>query len=120
MELLLLCFLFFISLFTRAYCDDQPYNAIFSFGNSYADTGNFVILVKGVLPYDVFEHLPYGMTYFGHPTGRGSDGRLIIDFIGIFYKHISCICSSIFKKTVKIGQKFDLRIYLFLIQLKIS
>ncbi|KAJ4777055.1 GDSL esterase/lipase [Rhynchospora pubera] len=82
MELLLPCFLIFISCFSPAYSTkDQPYNAIFSFGNSYADTGNFITLMKGVLPYVVFEHPPYGMTYFGQPTGRASDGRLVIDFI---------------------------------------
>ncbi|KAJ4752376.1 GDSL esterase/lipase [Rhynchospora pubera] len=82
MEQLLLCFLLLISCFSHAYCTkEQPYNAIFSFGNSYADTGNYITLVKGVLPYDVFEHLPYGMTYFGQPTGRGCDGRLVVDFI---------------------------------------
>ncbi|KAJ3701177.1 hypothetical protein LUZ61_004882 [Rhynchospora tenuis] len=82
MEQLLLCFLLFISCFSHANCTkDQPYNAIISFGDSYADTGNFVSLVKGVLPYDVFEHLPYGMTYFNKSTGRGCDGRLVVDFI---------------------------------------
>ncbi|KAJ4818492.1 GDSL esterase/lipase [Rhynchospora pubera] len=82
MEQLLLCFLLLISCFSHAYCTkEQPYNAIFSFGNSYADTGNYITLVKGVLPYDVFEHLPYGMTYFDQPTGRGCDGRLVVDFI---------------------------------------
>ncbi|KAF3328567.1 GDSL esterase/lipase [Carex littledalei] len=39
--------------------------------------------MKGVLPYNNFEHSPYGMTYFGHPTGRGCDGRLVIDFIAL-------------------------------------
>ncbi|KAJ1685248.1 hypothetical protein LUZ63_016638 [Rhynchospora breviuscula] len=79
MKLLVLRFLLLISCFSHSYATkDQPYNAIFSFGNSYADTGNFVALVNGATPY---EHLPYGMTYFSEPTGRASDGRLVIDFI---------------------------------------
>ncbi|KAJ3701176.1 hypothetical protein LUZ61_004881 [Rhynchospora tenuis] len=81
MKILFPSFLLFISLLTQAYSTDKPYNAIFSFGNSYADTGNFVFLVSGVFPYDVFEHLPYGMTYFNKSTGRGCDGRLVLDFI---------------------------------------
>ena len=56
------------------------YKRIFSFGDSIIDTGNFVHMSgNGSSRY---KELPYGMTFFGRPTGRSSDGRLIIDFIG--------------------------------------
>ncbi|KAI3439997.1 Pyruvate decarboxylase, partial [Psidium guajava] len=54
------------------------YESIFNFGDSLSDTGNFIRSAAG-LP--VLPNFPYGKTYFGHPTGRFSDGRLIIDFI---------------------------------------
>jgi hypothetical protein len=60
----------------------RRYDSIFSFGNSFADTGNNPSVFA---ENDVFNHVtrpPYGSTFFGHPTGRSSDGRLIIDFVG--------------------------------------
>ncbi|CAO2161587.1 unnamed protein product [Urochloa humidicola] len=59
------------------------YTSIFSFGDSYIDTGNLVILYGGLTatPGAMIAKPPYGMTFFGHPNGRASDGRLAIDFI---------------------------------------
>nr|ADQ08656.1 GDSL-lipase [Sorghum bicolor] len=53
--------------------------AIYSLGDSITDTGN---LVKEAPPgmFETIKHLPYGAT-FGHPTGRCSDGLLMIDFL---------------------------------------
>ncbi|KAJ8467568.1 hypothetical protein OPV22_030120 [Ensete ventricosum] len=54
------------------------YSAIFSFGDSLADTGNAILLGGLGGPSG---SSPYGRTFFNRPTGRFSDGRLIVDFI---------------------------------------
>ncbi|XP_010915608.1 GDSL esterase/lipase At5g45910 [Elaeis guineensis] len=71
--------LLFFSCLQISYSFPARYNAIFSFGNSLADTGNF--LITGAQPFPGIGRLPYGITFFGRPTGRCSDGRLVIDFI---------------------------------------
>ncbi|TVU46913.1 hypothetical protein EJB05_06486, partial [Eragrostis curvula] len=53
------------------------YTRLFSFGDSITDTGNFVSLFPNITILSP----PYGETFFGRPSGRFSDGRLIIDFI---------------------------------------
>ncbi|KAL5575280.1 hypothetical protein UlMin_016979 [Ulmus minor] len=57
----------------------KPYKAIFNFGDSLSDTGN--LLLSGALTFPAIGNLPYGETFFRRPTGRCSDGRLVIDFI---------------------------------------
>ncbi|GKV52491.1 hypothetical protein SLEP1_g59067 [Rubroshorea leprosula] len=52
-------------------CD---FPAIYNFGDSNSDTGS-TSAAFGQL------HSPFGETFFGRPSGRNSDGRLIIDFI---------------------------------------
>jgi phospholipase/lecithinase/hemolysin len=71
-----------------------PYESIFNFGDSLSDTGN-----EATLHPPMSDNSPYGSTYFKHPSGRLSNGRLIIDFIGIFiyflYIHILIFFSKI-------------------------
>ncbi|PIA30418.1 hypothetical protein AQUCO_05600102v1 [Aquilegia coerulea] len=45
------------------------FSKIYAFGDSYTDTGN------------IKSSLPYGITFFHHPSNRLSDGRLVIDFV---------------------------------------
>lgn len=49
--------------------------AIYNFGDSNSDTGAISAAIEVVPP-------PNGESFFGHSSGRFSDGRLIIDFIG--------------------------------------
>ncbi|OEL17119.1 GDSL esterase/lipase, partial [Dichanthelium oligosanthes] len=55
------------------------YDCVFSFGDSLTDTGNALHLSPtGGGPAS---RPPYGETFFRRPTGRASDGRLLVDFI---------------------------------------
>jgi hypothetical protein len=60
--------------------DYGRYSRVFAFGNSLTDTGNAAIFP--VTAGGPFTRPPYGQTYFGHPSGRASNGRLILDFLG--------------------------------------
>uniref|UniRef100_A0ACD5W4U8 Uncharacterized protein n=1 Tax=Avena sativa TaxID=4498 RepID=A0ACD5W4U8_AVESA len=55
------------------------YSGIFSFGDSLTDTGNSLHLAA--TRSGPTSRPPYGETFFHHPTGRASDGRLVVDFI---------------------------------------
>ncbi|XP_056172013.1 GDSL esterase/lipase At1g28590-like isoform X5 [Syzygium oleosum] len=57
------------------------HDSIISFGDSLADTGNLLHLSSSDGRPTEAGFLPYGETYFHRPTGRFSDGRLVIDFV---------------------------------------
>ncbi|KAJ7964563.1 GDSL esterase/lipase [Quillaja saponaria] len=59
------------------------YTSIFSFGDSLADTGNLYYSSQDPTN-NCFLH-PFGETYFQYPTGRCSDGRLVIDFVAEYF-----------------------------------
>jgi hypothetical protein len=69
-----------LQLLLAAAADAGKYNAVFNFGDSLVDAGNLV--TEGIPDYLATARPPYGQSYFGYPTGRCSDGRLVIDFIG--------------------------------------
>uniref|UniRef100_A0ACD5U352 Uncharacterized protein n=1 Tax=Avena sativa TaxID=4498 RepID=A0ACD5U352_AVESA len=54
---------------------DFDYPAAFNFGDSNSDTGGRI--AAGFEPMSP----PYGSTFFGGPSGRFCDGRLILDFL---------------------------------------
>uniref|UniRef100_A0A804UJC5 GDSL esterase/lipase n=1 Tax=Zea mays TaxID=4577 RepID=A0A804UJC5_MAIZE len=57
----------------------KSYTAIFSFGDSLSDAGN--LIVNGTPKALTTARPPYGMTFFRKPTGRCSNGRLVVDFL---------------------------------------
>jgi hypothetical protein len=59
----------------------QKFNAIYSFGDSMSDTGN--LCVNGPPAGLTLTQPPYGETFFGRATCRCSDGRLVVDFLGM-------------------------------------
>jgi hypothetical protein len=61
---------------------DFRFPAVFNFGDSNSDTGGRVAAgFESILP-------PYGATFFGTPSGRFCDGRLIIDFLSTLASRI--------------------------------
>ncbi|XP_030523859.1 GDSL esterase/lipase 1-like [Rhodamnia argentea] len=69
------------SLFVSARCDNQSRKdvALFIFGDSLNDAGtnNYINTTESFRA----NFPPYGETFFHYPTGRFSDGRLMVDFI---------------------------------------
>jgi hypothetical protein len=62
----------------------KKYNAMFTFGDSMEETGNICAASSNKTELDVLTctHPPYGQTYFGRPSCRWCDGRVVVDFIG--------------------------------------
>jgi hypothetical protein len=55
--------------------------ALFVFGDSTVDTGNNNYITT--IPENQAHYKPYGQNgFFDQPTGRFSDGRVIVDYIG--------------------------------------
>ncbi|XP_077212827.1 GDSL esterase/lipase At3g48460-like [Tasmannia lanceolata] len=78
LSLHLTLFYFFISVYPSLSLPPSTYDGMFSkiyaFGDSSTDTGNCIELLPYLNP-------PYGMTTFGKPSGRWSDGCLVLDFL---------------------------------------
>lgn len=70
-------FLLFQNTSTSHLPSPENHAPLFIFGDSLFDTGN------NNNPTSSACYWPYGETFFKHPTGRASDGRLIPDFIGM-------------------------------------
>ena len=97
-------FIVFLLSVTGHYGCSQSYNAIYSFGDSIADTGNLCTGSGGCPSWLTTGQPPYGNTHFGHPTGRCTDGRVIVDFLGVctvlypqLYACVACMsCTDIY------------------------
>ncbi|PWA64323.1 SGNH hydrolase-type esterase domain-containing protein [Artemisia annua] len=79
------CFVILLVL-CRGYTSNTLYanacfTSIISFGDSLADTGNLKQIASETDKVISYFLPPYGETFFHQPTGRCSDGRLIIDLL---------------------------------------
>jgi GDSL-like Lipase/Acylhydrolase len=91
---------------------DFNYPAVFNFGDSNSDTGGRVASgLESISP-------PYGVTFFGRPSGRFCDGRLIIDFLSkpfSLFEFCSCVvlhCDAI-RRTITVTFFLNLHLYPF-------
>jgi hypothetical protein len=82
MEYSLLFSVIFCFLWGSCVASASCYNAIYSFGDSLADTGN--LLASGPKLFKEITNPPYGESYFHKATGRCSDGRLVVDYLGMY------------------------------------
>ncbi|KAL0009717.1 hypothetical protein SO802_004825 [Lithocarpus litseifolius] len=62
----------------------QQHVALFIFGDSLFDAGNNDYI--NTTTDNLSNYGPYGETFFNYPTGRFSNGHLILDFIAEFAK----------------------------------
>lgn len=70
---------------------------LFVFGDSTVDAGNNNYI--DTVPEYQANFQPYGQNgFFDHPTGRFSDGRVIVDFIGILH----CTVLSSYNNTYEV------------------
>jgi hypothetical protein len=86
---LLLSFLASLLIPEISLCDHsrQPkrHAVMFLFGDSIFDSGNNNYINNISVSYRA-NYWPYGETFFHFPTGRFTNGRLIVDFIGKYWK----------------------------------
>ncbi|XP_058099907.1 acetylajmalan esterase-like [Magnolia sinica] len=71
--------IFLLNLSCAAQAIDCNFQAIYNFGDSISDTGN-LIHEDNLGTFSPIAKLPYGETYFHKPTGRCSNGLLMVDF----------------------------------------
>lgn len=75
--------------------------AIYNFGDSNSDTGCVSAAFRRV-PY------PNGISFFGKPSGRYCDGRLIIDFIGelVLNSFLRSLSTTLFEHFIALSYYF--------------
>lgn len=66
----------------------EEFPAMFVFGDSLVDCGNNNYLSSLARS----DYLPYGIDFYAGPTGRFSNGKTIIDFLGNFSLSSPFIC----------------------------
>lgn len=92
----ILCITIFVLLACATQGRTCSFETIYQFGDSIADTGN-LIRRGAVGASSNGARLPYGETYFNRPTGRFSDGRIMLDYIGkLTYSLSIVICQKLF------------------------